>query len=433
VSRFGILTFGCRCNQADSAAIRAGLCRQAMTESEACRNADLIVVNTCTVTSRADQQARQAVRRLHRENPSARLVVTGCYAERDPRALAGLPGVNLVLGTADKERLPEIIRDHSLGVRSRIFRSPLDSGGGCLLLPMALTGGKTRPLIKIQDGCDAKCSYCIVPRARGAGRSARSEDVLAEIRSLVALGFQEIVLTGVHLGAFGLKIKGHDHLIDLLRRVMEVPGLGRIRLSSIEPMHFDPAIIELAAGSPVFAPHFHIPLQSGSNRILRLMRRPYTAARFRDLLGRIHEKLPDAGIGTDVIVGFPGETDQDFAETCALVQDLPLAYLHVFPFSPREGTEAYSLPGSIASPAMKQRRGVLLEISRAKSLEFRRRFVGKVLPAITLAKEEELGSSVALTGNYIHARIPRFAAPPNRLVDIRVKEVLQNATYASIN
>ncbi len=433
MSKFFVLTFGCRCNQADSAAIRENLCRRSMAESDNCREADLMVVNTCTVTHRADQQVRQAVRRLHRENPAARLVVTGCYAERDPEALAALPGVNFVLGSADKQRLGEIIGNGSPDAPGKIFHSPLDWGGHCLLPPMAQTGGRIRPLIKLQDGCDANCSYCIVPQVRGAGRSARPEDILAEIRSLVARGFQEIVLTGIHLGAFGLKIKGHARLIDLLHRIVEIPGLGRIRLSSIEPMHFDPAIIELAERSPVFARHFHIPLQSGSNRILRLMRRPYTAARFHDLLRRIQETLPDAGIGTDIIVGFPGETDQDFSETCALIQDLPLAYLHVFPFSPREGTKAYSLAGRIPSPVMKQRLGVLLDMSRAKSLAFRRRFVGKTLPAITLAKEEKLGTSVALTGNYIHALVPHLAEPPNHLVNIRIKEVRQDATYASIS
>jgi threonylcarbamoyladenosine tRNA methylthiotransferase MtaB len=433
MAKFSVLTFGCRCNQADSAAIREGLCRRSMTESENRLDADLIVVNTCTVTHRTDQQVRQAVRRLHRENPTARLVVTGCYAERDPGVLAAIPGVNLVLGNADKEHLAEIVDNYGQDSHGRIFHAPLDAGCDYLLPPMSLTGGKTRPLIKLQDGCDARCSYCIVPRVRGQGRSARPADVLAEIRSLVDQGFQEIVLTGVHLGAFGLKTKGHARLIDLLRRIVEIPRLGRIRLSSIEPMHFDRAIIELAAASPIFARHFHIPLQSGSDRILRRMRRPYTAARFQELLRRIQDALPDVGLGTDVIVGFPGETDQDFSETCAIIQESPLSYLHVFPFSPREGTDAFSMPDRISSPVMKDRLRTLLEISRSKSLGFRRRFTGKVLPAITLAREEELGAAIALTGNYIHARVPGLSVPPNRLVDIRIEDVRPDATYASIN
>jgi threonylcarbamoyladenosine tRNA methylthiotransferase MtaB len=197
-------------------------------------------------------------------------------------------------------------------------------------------------------------------------------------------------------------------------------------------MHFDRAIVDLAVENPVFARHFHIPLQSGNDRILRLMRRPYTATRFRELLRDVQNKLPDAGLGTDVLVGFPGETDEDFAETCELIQDSPLTYLHVFPFSPREGTAAYSLSDRIPSQVMKYRLGILLEISRLKNLAFRRRFIGQSLPAITLAHEEELGASLVLTGNYIHARVPGLSVPPNRLVDIRIEDVKPEATYASI-
>jgi threonylcarbamoyladenosine tRNA methylthiotransferase MtaB len=432
MSKFSVCTFGCRCNQADSAAIREGLCRLSLTESEKHLNSDLIVVNTCTVTHRADQQVRQAIRRLHRDNPSARLIVTGCYAERDPEALSALPGVSLVLGNANKERLPELIKECGEDSQGKIIRAPLDPERDCLLRSMAQTGGKTRPIVKLQDGCDAHCSYCIVPHVRGPGRSARPEHVLAEIESLIKSGFQEIVLTGIHLGAFGQKLSGRARLSDLLRQILELPGLGRIRLSSIEPMHFDVSIIALAAGNPLFAPHFHIPLQSGSDRILRRMRRPYRSARFKELLLRLHNEIPGVGIGTDVLVGFPGETDDDFAETCTLLRELPLAYLHVFPFSPRRGTEAFSLPGRVAAEVMRERLAILLEISRFKNLSFRRRFVGQLLPAITLAREEDLGSSLVLTGNYIHARIPGLKVPPNRLVDIRIEDVRPDATSATL-
>jgi threonylcarbamoyladenosine tRNA methylthiotransferase MtaB len=432
MSKFSVCTFGCRCNQADSAAIREGLCRLSLTEGEKHLSSDLIVVNTCTVTHRTDQQVRQAIRRLHRDNPSARLVVTGCYAERDPEALSTLPGVSLVLGNADKERLPELIKKHGEDWQGKVIRTPLDSERHYLLRSMAQTGGKTRPIIKLQDGCDAHCSYCIVPQVRGPGRSARPEDVIAEIESLIESGFQEIVLTGIHLGAFGQQLRGHARLSDLLRQILELPGLGRIRLSSIEPMHFDVSISALAAGNPLFAPHFHIPLQSGSDRILRRMRRPYRSARFKELLLRLHNEIPCVGIGTDVMVGFPGETNDDFAETCSLLKELPLAYLHVFPFSPRKGTEAFSLPGRIPPDVMRERLAILLEISRFKNLSFRRRFVGQVLPAITLAREEDLGSSLVLTGNYIHARIPGLNVPPNRLVDIRIEDVQPDATYAML-
>ncbi len=429
-AKFYIKTLGCRSNQADSAAVREGLYRRSLRESSSHLDADFVIVNTCTVTHRADRQARQLVRRLHRENPSARLILTGCYAERDPETLAAMPGVSLVVGNAGKFRLPAILEEYGLSSRARIIRGSLDAGDGCESPPMARTGGKTRPLVKLQDGCDARCSYCIIPLVRGPGRSVRPESALSEIRSLVEQGFQEIVLTGIDLGAYGRKEKGHPHLIDVLRQITGIPGLGRIRLSSIEPMFFEREIIELAARCPVFARHFHIPVQSGSDRILRRMRRPYTASRFRDLAEFIQRELPEAALGSDVLVGFPGETDQDFEETCELLESLPLAYLHVFPFSPREGTEAYSMPDRVPAHAVKQRIRAALEIGRRKSLSFRRRFIGKTLPAITLAKEEEKGASVALTDNYIHARVPDFIAEPNRLVEIRIKDVLPDATYA---
>jgi threonylcarbamoyladenosine tRNA methylthiotransferase MtaB len=401
-----------------------------MSESETHLDADLIVLNTCTVTHRTDQQVRQAIRRLHRENPAARIVITGCYAERDPSALASIEGVNLVLGNVEKERLAEIVINRD-DLQGKIIHTPIESASDCLVRPMAQTGGKTRPIVKLQDGCDARCSYCIVPNVRGPGRSAKPENVLAEIRSLIDHGFQEIVLAGVHLGSFGQRVEGR-RLIDLLRRIVELPGLCRVRLSSIEPMRFDRAIVELAAENRVFANHFHIPVQSGSNQILRRMRRPYKAEQFRELLQYVRSAIPDAGLGTDILTGFPGETDQDFLETCELVQELPLTYLHVFPFSPREGTAAYSYPDRIPPKEIKRRLNILLEISRSKNLSFRRRFIGHVLPAITLSKEEDMGNSVVLTGNYIHAQVPGLAVPPNRLVNIRIEDVKSETTYASL-
>jgi threonylcarbamoyladenosine tRNA methylthiotransferase MtaB len=432
MDKFSLLTFGCRCNQSDSAAIREGLCRRHMQECDVHGDADLIVVNTCTVTHRTDKQVRQAIRRLHRENPDARLVLTGCYAERDPDALAAMPGVSLVLGNADKVRLPELIGQLSTFSQGKIIRSPLEDAFDFAPQPMTHTGGKTRPMVKLQDGCDAHCAYCIVPKVRGPGRSASPESVLSEIQSLVDHGFQEIVLAGINLGAFGRKVKAQPHLVDLLRRIVEIPGLGRIRLSSIEPMHFDRDIVKLAAEHPVIAQHFHIPMQSGSDRILRLMRRPYTAARFLALLRHIKDELPDVGLGTDVLIGFPGETEQDFEETYAFIESLPLTYLHIFPFSPRAGTEAYSLPDRIPSHVMKRRLGKALELSRSKNLSFRRSCIGRVLPALTLAKEEEPDTSLVLTSNYIHARIAGMAVPPNRLVDVRLEDAQPNATYASL-
>lgn len=427
---FYLCTFGCRCNQADSADMRARLCAGSLQETADQRDAGLIVVNTCTVTRRADQQVRQTVRRLHRENPGARIVVTGCYAERDPGTLAALPGVSLVLGNADRARLADEWRGEP-GPAAKIMHSPIGDERDCQIAGAAHIGGKTRPFLKLQDGCDAHCAYCIVPAVRGPGRSAAPADVLAEIRTLVGCGYQEIVLTGVHLGSYGRKLPQPARLTDLLRSILEIPGLGRLRLSSIEPIRFDRSIVALAAGNPVFAPHFHIPLQSGSDRILRLMRRPYRAARFLGLVEFIRARLPDAGLGTDVLVGFPGETDEDFEATCEVIRKSPLTYLHVFPFSAREGTDAASMPGRVHPRIVHERCENLRELSRARNLEFRQRFIGKILPAITLAKEEDMGTSVVLTENYIHARIPEASVPPNRLIRVRIDEALPQGTWAT--
>jgi len=427
---FYLCTFGCRCNQADSNEMRARLGDSSLLEAARHTDADIIVINSCTVTRRADQQVRQTVRRLHRENPGAKLIVTGCYAERDPDTVAAIPGVTLVLGNADRERLHEILCTNPTIV-GKVIRSPLPAEPECEITG-ASHSGRTRPYVKLQDGCDAGCSYCIVPSVRGPGRSAAPDKILAAIRSLVEEGYQEIVLTGVHLGSYGRKLSPRFRLPDLVRRILAIPGLGRIRLSSIEPMDFDKSLVALAAGSEAFAPHFHIPVQSGSDRILRLMRRPYSAARYLDLLHFIQAGLPRVGLGTDVLVGFPGETEEDFEATLNLVRAAPLSYLHVFPFSPREGTDAFSMPGSVPPPIVQKRCEILRKMSVERNLSFRRRFLSQVLPAISLAKEEAMGESVALTDNYIEVRISGPPVPSNRPIRLRIDEVRPEGTYATV-
>jgi threonylcarbamoyladenosine tRNA methylthiotransferase MtaB len=432
MNKFFLQTFGCRCNQADSAAIRGSLCRESMKETGSLGEADFVVVNSCTVTHRTDQQVRQAVRRAHRENPQARVIITGCYAERDPETLAAIPGVNLVVGNAGRDRLAEIVAEDLPGSAGRIIRTPLDAARDYLLTSSSQTGGRTRPFVKMQDGCDARCSYCIVPSVRGPGRSARPEEILAEIRTLIDSGYQEIVLTGVHLGTYGRKMATPVSILDLLRRILVMPGLGRLRLSSIEPMRFDRGIVRLAVQHPAFAPHFHIPLQSGSDHILRRMRRPYTVDRFLDLTRLIRDLLPAAGLGTDVLVGFPGESDRDFEETCKAIRQSPLTYLHVFPFSAREGTTAFLMPDQIPPAIIHARSKALREISRVKNLAFRKQFVGRILKGITLAKEEEQGEGVVLTENYIHAHLPKSTVAPNRLVNVRIEEAGPQRTTATL-
>ena len=447
MSSFFVHTMGCRCNQADSVMIQESLCRKALTASSNHKDADLVVVNTCTVTHRTDQQVRQLVRKVHRENPAARLVVTGCYAQRDPDALADIAGVSLVVGNSDKERLAEILLGEGMP-KAGIIRTPLEDDRDYLLPPVTSAGGKTRPFIKIQDGCDARCSYCIVPSVRGPARSARPAEVLAQVKRLVSEGFKEVVLTGVHLGTYGKKSPSGASLVGLLRQILETPDLGRLRLSSIEPMRFSREIVRLAEKNSVFARHFHIPLQSGSDRVLRRMRRPYKAQRFVALLSYIVERLPEASIGTDVLVGFPGESETDFEATLDLVERTPLCYLHVFPYSPRAGTDATSLPEQVPTPVIAERAARARELSAQKSVAFRQSLVGHTLPALTLSKTEERHSqdsanathSMVLTDNYIHAQIPDHPnsstpAPkvePNRLVQVLIEEVQPDRTVASL-
>jgi threonylcarbamoyladenosine tRNA methylthiotransferase MtaB len=412
--------------------MRDGLYRKAFEEESNPRAAELVIVNSCTVTQRTDQQVRQTVRKLHRENPTARIVVTGCYAERDPQALAALPGVTLVAGNARRDSLAEALSESGRAARAEILRAPIAGISDYALPPMSRIGSRTRPLVKLQDGCDSRCSYCIVPFVRGQGRSARPEAVLREITQLVRLGYQEIVLTGVHLGAYGCKLNPPENLVDLLRKILALPGLGRLRLSSIEPMRFSRDIIRLAADNPIFAPHFHVPVQSGSDRILRRMRRPYTASRFLDLLAFIRERLPTAGLGTDVLAGFPGETDADFEKTCEVISQSPLTYLHVFPFSARQGTDAFFMPDMVPHAVIKERARILREISRARNFEFRERFAGQVLPGIGLARAEEMGESVVLTDNYISVLTRSDHFQPNRLVKTRIDEVRSNETWGTV-
>ena len=408
-----------------------------MTESGSFTAADIVIVNTCTVTHRSDKQARQAIRRVHRENPAARIVVAGCYAQRAAASIAEISGVCLVVGTTEKARIPNLLEAVKIFPDKKIFRSDNptsienaeDNAPEKISSPLA--GDRTRPLVKIQDGCDNRCAYCIVPSVRGPGRSVPPEKILGKMRSLTDLGFREIVLTGINLGAYGRRIKGAMRLNDILRLIVALPGIGRIRLSSVEPVFFDRNIVRLACDNPVLAPHFHIPLQSGSDRILRMMRRPYTTAQFREIVEFIHGELPDAGLGTDVITGFPGETDRDFEETKRFIEEMPFSYLHVFPFSPREGTEAFSLAGRIPSHIAKTRAAEIGSLGRVKNLNFRRRFLGQSLPAITLSKEETEGEQVVLTHNFIHARIPGLTLSPNSRVDVRIEEVRGDSTRAA--
>jgi threonylcarbamoyladenosine tRNA methylthiotransferase MtaB len=420
--RYQLVTLGCKLNQFDSAEIEGMLHRRGLAGSEGTGDTELVVVNTCTVTGRADAEARRLVRRLRRRHPGARVLVTGCYAERDPGALAGIPGVDAVVGNGSREELPEIL-DRWLG-------PPVDGPGHPGIRQLHF-GHRTRAYLKVQEGCDLRCSYCVIPRVRGASRSIPPDQVEHGLAGLVMEGFREVVLTGVNTGDWGRDLDPRLDLADLLERLVRLPGLGRIRLNSLEPRTVSDRILALM-GDPAgkIAPHLQVPLQSGSDRILRAMRRNYRTADYARVVERLRRAVPHVGIGADVIVGFPGEGETQFAETRTFIDRVGLDYLHVFSWSPRQGTEAARLPGRVDQVEVRRRAGLLRTQAARQGLAFRRRFLGRTLEAVTLEARRDDGRLRALTGNFIEVSLPAGTVPPNRLVPVRIVEVTPEETRA---
>jgi threonylcarbamoyladenosine tRNA methylthiotransferase MtaB len=443
MSTFSIQNFGCRVTDADAASLRHALLRRGLTLADEHSAADVVVLNTCTVTAAADAQAREAVRKIHRANPSARIVLTGCYAQRAPEELAALPGVALVVGNSHFAEIPAAISGVSCA-----SGCSLDKGAAFLPLsqiaePMSLARGpakilttdlfaraaisvpppglsrpdRTRPILKIQDGCNQRCSYCVIPFVRGASRSLPPDSVIQEIRRLVADGAREIVLSGINLGSYGRDLSTRCDLAALVHRILAETDLDQLRFSSIEPQDVTRDFIDLASSSGRIAPHFHVPLQSGSDRVLRAMHRRYRAAHYAERIRLIRTALPNAGIGADVIAGFPGETEEEFAETRNLTERLPFTYLHVFSFSPRPGTEAANLD-SVRESVIRERARALRAIGARKSAAFRESQCSRDEKALTLRRRGDCWTE-CLTGNYLTLRIAGFV-PANQWVRVRI-------------
>ncbi|HSU87736.1 MAG TPA: tRNA (N(6)-L-threonylcarbamoyladenosine(37)-C(2))-methylthiotransferase MtaB, partial [Terriglobia bacterium] len=349
---FFVTNFGCRASQSEGASIHQELLESEAVQSESAYDANVVIVNSCTVTAEADRDVRQTIRRIASRNPQAEIIVTGCYAQRAPEELAALPRVRYVVGNSHKPMVGKIARsllheDFGTHGRAEILCSSIFLERELKPASHVGSGGRTRAVVKVQDGCNANCSFCIIPSVRGRSRSIDPEAAIAEVRDLVARGYKEVVFSGIHLGTYGRDLQSKTTFYELVCRALDETGLERLRLSSIEPLEVVPELIELVATHPRMAHHFHIPLQSGSARILRAMYRPYSPEYYLDLVSRIRARIPDAGIGADVMVGFPGETDEDFADTHRLIEQSPLTYLHVFPYSSRPGTVAADLPNPI--------------------------------------------------------------------------------------
>jgi threonylcarbamoyladenosine tRNA methylthiotransferase MtaB len=410
--KYSIITFGCRVNQADSLRLEEDLRARGATES-ASADADLVIVNTCSVTATADQGARQTIRRIARENPGAQIIATGCYATRRPEDLASLPKVMRVVPNDDK--LAIVARLLGPGELGRgITTSNRDGDGPCGATIEPGVAGRTAFTLRVQTGCEERCAYCIIPATRGASRSTPLDAIVAEADRIALAGFKEIALTGVHLGSYGRDLTPRSSLLDLLRALERVPGDVQFRMSSLEPMDCTPAIVDLAARSDRFLPHFHLPLQHASDRVLRAMRRPYTLEDYRRLVDAIHERLPHASIGSDMVAGFPGETDEDFAANVEYLPTSPLTHLHVFPYSDRPGTEAAAMEDKVSGTVIRDRGARLREIGSALTRRFRDGQVGSVRPGLTLED-----GTLVVTDNYLKVRIPA-GLPRNERVNVRV-------------
>ena len=403
--KYSIVTFGCRVNQADSLRIEETLRRAGGIDAPSA-HADLVVVNTCSVTATADQGARQTIRRIARENPRARIVVTGCYASRRPDEVATLPNVIRVVHNEDKDRLvDEITTAVRFGDGEGACGAPIEPG----------IAGRTAFTLRIQTGCEERCSYCIIPSTRGRQRSLPIADIVRDVGRVAAAGFKEIALTGVHLGSFGRDLSPSTSLVDLLSVLSQLAADVTFRISSLEPMDCSPEIVDLVASSGGrFAPHFHLPLQHASDRMLALMQRPYTLEYYRRLVDRIVERLPHASIGSDMIVGFPGETDEDFECNLRYLPASPLSHLHVFPYSDRPGTAASVMVDKVGGTDIRSRGATLRHIAAELSRRFRQSQIGAVRPGLTIND-----GTVVLTDNYLKLRIAP-GRPRNERVKIPV-------------
>jgi threonylcarbamoyladenosine tRNA methylthiotransferase MtaB len=412
VATYHLENFGCRATQADGAAIEGQLLARGMERAAAAINAEVVVLNTCTVTASADKDARASIRRIHRENPGARILVTGCYAQRAPEELSALPGVSLVVGNSHKHRLAEYVAPVGNGFvplvqigcsDSRLVVSDIFAHTELMAAPV-FSGGdsseRTRPNLKVQDGCNNRCSFCIIPYVRGRSRSLKLEQVLAEVNALVARGYREIVLSGINLGRWGREVTPRSSFAAMLRTILQRTAIEKIRISSVEPMDWTNDLIELVASSPRIAKHAHAPMQSGSDRILRKMHRKYRPWHYAVRIHRIRCAMPDAAIGADVMVGFPGETDDDFEHTRSFVERLPFTYLHVFTYSSRPGTPSAGMPEQVPVEIARERNRILRELAARKKLEFMQSFVGHELEAITLTHSNG-DATEALTDNYL--------------------------------
>jgi len=474
VPGYFVENFGCRATQADGAALERQFEERGLVRASTAAQAAVVVMNTCTVTAGADQDARAAIRRVRRQNPEARIVVTGCYAQRAPEEIAALPGVSLVVGNSHKHRLAEIVNQQTSGPSTSSGQALGPQTSGPTFIPLAMLGmisrgsdpashprptdddqgpifvsdifahtellaapvfdaanERTRPNLKVQDGCDNRCSFCVIPYVRGQSRSLEMDRILREVYGLVESGYREVVISGINLGRWGRDLAvsyqlsalgesqpatSEQHLTSLIHAILAETALEKLRISSVEPMDWTDELIALVASSPRIAKHAHVPMQSGSDAVLRRMHRKYRPWHYREKVEKIRAAMPTAAIGADVMVGFPGETDAEFESTRRMIEELPFTYLHVFTYSARPGTPAAAMTNQVPVHVARERNRVLRELAAGKKLAFMRGFIGRNVEAIMLNVVGNDGAgefTEALTDNYLKLRL-RGRHEPNR-------------------
>ncbi len=412
-----IVTLGCKTNQFESAAMLEQLQAAGYRKVDFNTGAELVIVNTCTVTAATDSQSRNLIRRARRINPKSRVIVTGCYAQIDPQSLSRLPGVALVIGNREKSRLLETLT--RLDDPEKIYVSDIRAHD--TVEPLCLSGfeQRSRAFVQIQNGCDAFCSYCIIPYARGRSRSVKIDDVVRQVEKLDDNGYPEIVLTGIHIGNYGRDLMPQSDLLTLLKRIERSRFSGRLRLGSIEPTELPEELYRYVTAAEWICPHFHIPLQAGDDDILTRMNRHYSTTFFADLVDSIRQLSPAAAIGLDVITGFPGESDPQFENTVRLLDQLPFSHLHVFPFSQRAGTPAALMEGQVPATLIKERAARLRQLGEQKLTQFGSQFINKTLD-IVIEGGSRRGLSKGLSGNYLSVTIPANSVTTGELVRVRV-------------
>ena len=427
--RVAFITLGCKVNQFETEAIEGLFAQQGYQAVHSDEPADIYVINTCSVTHVGEKKSRQLIRRASRLNPEAMIVVTGCYAQISPDQVAAIPGVDLIIGTQDRRRIVELVeaaRDQRQQVNAV---SDIMQAWEFEDIPLFSRQGRTRAFLKIQEGCDNYCTYCIIPYTRGHLRSRPLASVIAEAKKLITAGFQEIVLTGIHLGAYGRDLGGIS-LEDAVAALLALPTLQRVRLSSLESIEVSDGLVRLMEQDERFCRHLHLPLQAGSDPVLQAMNRHYTTADFRRQLDALLARLPDLAVSTDIIVGFPGETEELFEQALAFVATLPLARIHVFPYSPRAGTPAATYSGQISEAEKKHRTHAMQEVGDILAKEYRRRYVGS--QGTVLFEHAKPGLAEGLTSNYLRVYVKETSDLAGQIHCVRLDSLYKDGLLGTL-